>query len=252
MDPKLATQTQSMRADLWVTSVLGVNAWLVIVLWPLAFEASPGLFDIALLLPPLVLLAAGVWQLRSRLPKGKLTAQWLLLAAFPVSVVAVVASRPEPLNQTAHTPLALLLGVVSLAAYGAGSASATARSRVLRHGDHQPLATAWQPDPLPRPWLRGFVMAVTLVGALCIAVLAPSWNGFQALESAWGKAAREGGVLTAVVAAILATTVVVVFLGPALRKEPARVRSAPERRRKVASLLLLSVVGGLTYWVITR
>jgi len=233
---------------LWATLVSGLNAWLVIAAWPILFvdAVTTGVAAAASL--PLPLLAAGVLLPR----RAPATAPWLLLFAFPCSLFGAVALYPEAVEQRAFTPPALVVAVLSMLLYGASAAWAASRTAPVRRSESRALDLISPSSGRPlNPRLRRLVIALALAGAFAIAVVAPTLGGLASLQRDWGEAATRGAVFTAVVGATLASVVVAVFLGPALRADYRRATlSRRARRIRVASMLFLSLLGALTYLVI--
>ena len=213
----------------WAALVLGLNAWGVALVWPLLLEAERG----------------DGW-LRS-LPAA------LLLSVFPAALALVFASRSEALLQHALPPMALVLSWAALCAYGA-SAVAVCREPAselpARSGELQ--ASPWDAEVPERSRLQPFAIALCAAGATAIALLAPSLGGFRELSVAWGESARAGGVLTAVVGVALGAAVLAVFLGSALRAEPASRQSAPpgEVPLRVSWFLFLALLSFVTYFIV--
>ncbi len=205
------------------------------------------------MLPPLALVA-GLLLNGRKAPPARLPA-WsgdaLLLAVFPALVGLSIALRPAADNARAFGPLALSLLVLSTVAYLAMAASTASRRTVLVTADHTPLANGGHaPAAGVRERLRVALTAWILAGAFAVGVVAPTLGGIGALRAAWGETALEGGLLTAVVAAALAVTIAALFLGDSLRAIPAPRRTAEDRSLRVASLLLLTLLGAVTYFVI--
>ena len=240
----------------WAALVLGLNAWGVALVWPLllADEGAPQpLWPTAAALAPLLLgiglqpyLERGDGWLRS-LPAA------LLLSVFPAALALVFASRSEALLQHALPPMALVLSWAALCAYGA-SAVAVCREPAselpARSGELQ--ASPWDAEVPERSRLQPFAIALCAAGATAIALLAPSLGGFRELSVAWGESARAGGVLTAVVGVALGAAVLAVFLGSALRAEPASRQSAPpgEVPLRVSWFLFLALLSFVTYFIV--
>jgi hypothetical protein len=229
------------------TAASGLNAWLVIAVWPLFFGDAVTPTAIAVTSAPLLLLAAGLWTARRN------ASPWLLLLAFPWVLFAASALHPATALHRALTPIPLLAAVLSITLYGACAAWATTRPAAPpRQGDSSPLGHPSSPSVRPaNPVLRRLVIAIALSGALAIALVAPVVGGRAALERDWGEAAARGAVLTAVVAATVGSVVIAVFLGPALRADDRRPRrSRRARRTQVVVMLLLTLLGAAAYSVI--
>lgn len=231
-------------------AVLGVNVWAVLLAIPLAY--GPGPLDWArasALALPLAVLAAGTLTLR-RLSAG---ARWLLLAGFPSAVAVVMAARPELRALDAYPPLGLALGALSLAAFGGAAAFAIGRPRATRHTTRQPLASP--PSPLPgaarRTLARRLLLGGATVGALALVAVAPALGGRAGATRAWSDAAEQGALLASVVGSALATIVLGVFVGPALRANRARTEPRTSGRRVVLALLVVAS-GAVAYGLYVR
>ena len=219
--------------------MLGVNVWAVLLAIPLAYAPGPlGWARASTLAVPLAVLAAGTLALR-RLSAG---AMWLLLAGFPAAVAAVMAARPDLRALDAYPPLGLALGAVSLAAFGGAAAFAIGRPRETRRTTRQPLASP--PSPLPgaarRTLARRLLLGVATAGALALVAVAPALGGRTEAARAWNDAAEQGALLASVVGSALATIVLGVFVGPALRASRARTEPRSSARRVVLAMLVVA------------
>jgi hypothetical protein len=99
--------------------------------------------------------------------------------------------------------------------------------------------------------LRTAVVTVALAGAAAIAVAAPTRGGFDALERDWEGAAIEGGLLTAVVAAAIAVSIVAVFLPDVLRRARGPEVTTRDRVLRVGASLLTATLG-VVAWLVLR
>ncbi len=182
-------------------------------------------------------------------------ARWLLLAAFPAALAVSLALQPEPQLERALLPLPIGVAVVALGAYLAVALLALQPARNAAEAQSYPLGDGPVPDVgggHPRPLLRWWVTALMLLGAFAIAVVAPALPDFTGVEQAWGDAASAGAVLSAVVAAALAVSVVGVFLGSMLRRADAEPPpSAAEARLRIGMLLFVSLLGAVVYYTIS-
>lgn len=230
-------------------SILGVNAWLVTLVWPLGFRGELGAADIAAVAGPLALLGAGLFALGTQ---RHATATWILLCAFPAGLAAVLATRPDDWNRRAHDLPALAIEVLSLLAYAASAAVADVNAAPFLRSRSTPLGSEpWDLVPAPPRILRRALAGLACAGAFAIALVAPTLGGADAIERDWGNAAREGGVLTAVVGASVAVAVVTGFAG-ALRARRADAPRPGDARFRVASALLLAFLGAVTWFAIRR
>jgi len=236
-----------LRSNQWIVLALGLNAWVVIDVWPLAFPANQQAWQSYLLLlsPTLLLLATRGMRRRPS------AARWILLALFPVSLIAPVVVRSEIDNQLAFTPVVLLFAVLSLVAYFAFIADALSVHVPYRHCDYKSLALPGTPTIQPaRVWLRRTIVGLALLGSLCVVATGPAFSGFRGLKRDWGDASMQAGLLITLVASTLAIAVLLSFLGPALKafdgRRPARAQAA----RKLISALILSLFGLLTFYLL--
>lgn len=228
---------RAARVDAARVAVLGLNAWLVLTVLPMLLAGPQSWASAALLVLPLPALAFGV----SALSRSRRTAGAALLAGYPVLVAIAIGLLGDHVEREPYSPLGLLFGALSLLAYGAGAALAASRPQGHRPTSLRPLGSV-QPIPPDRSRVRTqlALIGVTASAATAVAVVAPMLGGRTALVAAWGDAAREAGVLVAVVAGALGTAVVALFVAPAMR---ASRRRPPTRRQIDARLVaLLSVV----------
>jgi len=215
--------------------VVGLNIGFAMLLWPL--DAMPPMDALGWGAGALLPLALGaVLVARAR----HAAASWLLLVAFPVLLALSFAMR----RADSPDPLALVLMALSLLAYGAVAASVSG------------------PTPSALPYagsVRGTFIdgrslaerlrwTLVCVAALAIVVVAPAWGGTEALHQAWGDAANEGAVLTAVVAASAGCAVMASY-AIGVTRAPNK-RSATNRRWRVALLLAATALGAVTYTLV--
>ncbi len=229
------------------TLVLGANSWLIGVLWPLLARAETSALELTLaLLSPLPLLLAA-W-----LPAERARARlrpFLLLCAHPAALGAAMVARPEGVNQQMYGPLALGLLWLSLCAYGASAATACASRGPSLRAAHVPLGKEpWDSAPAERPCSPRAFVGLCCAGAAALCLLAPAMGGLPALEQAWGEAALDGGVLTAVVGAALAVATVGVYMADGLRSATSS-EPRTDGGVRVASLLFLALLGAATYLI---
>lgn len=236
-------------ADAWRVGLLGLNAWVVIVLFPSVRVGAEGPLQVALAALALAVLAGGLWLLvRGR----RELARWILLGATPPALALPIALRPALVEREVLDPPTLLLAVVSMIAWLAATTHAVARPTRVKPALAQVLVGK-EPvsEPAARRWTRRALLAITSLGAFAIAVLAPAWTDRSARLEAWGEAADDGAVLTSVAAAIAGALVLGVVVGPGLRAERARSRDAARRRRRLALALLVATLAAAA-WLTLR
>lgn len=237
------------RLDAARVAVLGLNAWAVLVFVPLLAAGARSGWSYGLTALGLVLLAAGA-ALLARAPR---IATWLLLALFPVGLAALVATLPSLALQKTHSLFALLLGAVSLVAYGAFTAAVCARPSALRATTSKPLEPGQGGGSLRHRRVRRRVLVVAgALGAFAVAVMAPLWHGDEAAERAWGDSADEGRMLTAVAAAALGAAIMALFIGPGTRRSRSRPPTARQAYVRAAMLVMVALAGVLTWWIVTQ
>lgn len=238
---RLVSESGTVRA-----SILGVNAWLVTVLWPLASSGNPrDTMPYAIACTSLALLVAGLVALRAR-RRG--LGAWLSLCAFPASVIAATAWRSGS-SPASSDPLVLTLQALSLLAYGAAVAP-SAEAAPVASSRHVALeADALDMDPVRTRRTRAVFTLLVCIGTFLLAVLAPILGDPGAFQHEWGDATREGRVLIAVVGASTAVATVTGFAG-ALRADPDDAVAPRDRWLRVGSLLLLALLGAATWFAI--
>ncbi len=228
--------------------ILGVNAWAVVALLPLLLAGPHGIGSVAIASLPLLVLASGAMTLERLRGMSAV----LLLAAFPAVLAAVVAALPRLAQQDPASPLGLVLGALSVLTFGAQAAAAVSRPVQLRATRERPLGAM---PPLPRGtrrwWRQRALLALVGSGALAVAVLGPTLGGPASLVNAWGDAAREAALLTAVCGGALGAGAVALVVAPAMRAN----RSRPPSNRiiglRVLGLLLAVAAGTVVYFVVT-
>ena len=232
-------------ADAARVIVLGLNVWLVLLAVPLLLAEPRSVGHLVWLGLPLPVLFAGAVSLdRSRALAG-----WLLLGVYPTLLVAIVAATPQLVLQSAYSTVGLVIGAVSLVAFGAGAAYATTRPASLRPTSRRPLGSV---APIEEPTLRTLgrrlLLGAGVVGAVLVAIVAPALGGAESYGEVWGRAAPEAAVLTAVVGGALGAVTLAMFVGPTLRAPRGREPSRRQRDRRVVALLF-SVALGLAFYV---
>ncbi|MEQ9076728.1 MAG: hypothetical protein RLP09_22915, partial [Sandaracinaceae bacterium] len=97
-------------ADAWRIGLLGLNAWVVIVAFPLGRMGDLGLTDVLYASVPVAALTSGlVLNARAR----REAARWVLLAAGPVALALPVALRPALVEREVLDLPTSLLGALS-------------------------------------------------------------------------------------------------------------------------------------------
>lgn len=236
-------------------SSLGTLAWLASLGWT-ELILGPNTLSVGSAALALLPLGFGVAAYRLPLPRAGLwPARWLLLAAYPAALGLGLALHPAAELERALPPLALAGTAIALGAYLAVALLALQPERGALAVQTYPLpddpSSSARPKRRPRI-LRALLVASMFAGAFAIAVIAPGWLPNAELQRAWGDAAAAGAVLTAVVGSALAVSVVGLFLGSALRLADAEpTPSAAERRLRVASMLFLSLLGGVVYYTLS-
>ena len=223
--------------------VLGLNLWAVGLAGPalIAGDVAVALGSLATLIP----LALGIAS-RGRKHLGSA----LLLAVFPASLLMGVLALDRR-SGSAHPPLALVLGSISLLAFGAVTAQILGRPTARADVRHREMGdVAGDPSAARRRWLRRAVLAIAAVGALALALVAPFVGGEAALTTAWGDAAEAAGTLSASVGGALSALVLAAFVGPGLRSR----RSPPVTRQRwrVGMYLLVATSGAGVFILLTR
>ncbi|GAB5542542.1 MAG: hypothetical protein SangKO_023020 [Sandaracinaceae bacterium] len=255
-DPHTASlETASARrsadaADAWRIGLLGLNAWVVIVAFPLGRMGDLGLTDVLYASVPVAALTSGlVLNARAR----REAARWVLLAAGPVALALPVALRPALVEREVLDLPTSLLGAVSMLAYLAAATHALGRPMKVKPAVAQTIVGK-EPvsEPRARRWLRRALLGSTAVGAFGVAVVAPAWTDRQSQAALWGDAADDAAVLTSVVAALVAALAVGVVVGPGLRAERGQARAAPRRRRTLALAVFVAAAAGAGWVLLQR
>jgi hypothetical protein len=228
-------------------AMLGALTWLAQVGWLYAaLEKPPAAYVAA---APLLLLVAGLLVLRgSRSSVFMTAARLLLLCCYPAAVAAVIASVPEATLERIHTPWSLLSCVATLLAYMAGAAISCAEPSPAPGPQRLLAQTARPTTGGAREWVR-IAFSVTWFGAaLVLATVAPLTPPWAEVERAWGPAAADAAVFSAVVAGALSVAMVAVFLASMLRRADAEAPLRPSAlRARVAMLLLVALAGTAAY-----
>ncbi len=239
--------TPDESSERWRVGLLGVNAWVVVVLAPLV-HVDAGAASLALALLPLAALGYGVLMLGRRLEH----ARWALLLGVPLCTGGVLALAPALTEHDAYGAAGLVLAAASLVAFVAASASAVGREHGTTPATSQPLAGK-EPvvEPSARRVLRRALLGVAAAGGIAIAVLAPALADRRERVDTWGDAADDASALTAVVAAVVAAIALGTIIGPALRAVRARSEGAQRSRRRLATAMLIGTAAGVG-WLVLR
>ncbi|MCZ7682382.1 MAG: hypothetical protein M5U28_27755 [Sandaracinaceae bacterium] len=234
-------------SDRWRVAVLGVNAWVVVLLAP-AVHVGLDLAHLALALLPAAPLAYGVACLGRRVER----ARWALLLGVPAGMGGVLALDRRLTEHEAYGTAGLVLATLSLLAFVAAAASAAGREQVTTPATSQPLVGK-EPvvEPASRRVLRRALLAVSALGALAITVLAPALSARRDRAAAWGEAADDALGLTAVVAAVVAAIALGTLVGPSLRAERPRAGEPARSRRRLAGAMLIATAAGVG-WLVLR
>lgn len=244
-------------------AALGLNAWAVILVVPAAAAKPSGLSfaDIDAITMPLAVLALGLWFLRRR---GRTVATasvgsaatWLLLGCFPASLALAtigVTAVDAPWAQSGVL-VAVAVGALSLACYGAYAAAALSRPSKLREVRVRELGTNDSPGGPEhrRRRVQRLLLIGTTTGACAVAVLGPLVPVGAALEAARSQTTREVSLVAAIAAGGVGAAMIGFFVGPALR---APRRSTPPRRNvalRVAACLVVAATGAAAYVLLLR
>jgi hypothetical protein len=227
-------------------SILGVNAWLVTVLWPLAPDVNRlDVHAIAAACGSFAVLATTLLALRAG---RRALGAWFGLCAFPVSAIAIVAWRTSWPGSSAHW-LELALQALSLLAFGASVATRAEAAPLLAGRETALDAGGSDVEPARTRRLRVASTALACLGAFALAVLAPTIGAPDIFVRAWGEAARDAAVLTAVVGASVAVAWVAGF-SDALRSDHRPAVAPGDRAVRVVAFLALAALGAAAWWAI--
>ena len=187
---------RTAQVDALRVVVLGLNAWVVLLLLPWGLSEPIAPMSLLWVMTPLVALGLGAPLILSH----RLFAAWLLLGAFPVLSAFVVAFLPQLTAHPPHGTGGLALGALCLVAFGAGSALAVGRPERVRESSRRPLGTvAPVEERAGRRRGRRLLLIVGGAGAFTLALFAPGVGDVTSYEQAWGQAAGEAATLAAVV-----------------------------------------------------
>ncbi len=246
-DPGPSGGPPSVRtgAPILRVGALGLNAWAVTVALPA--RGTPLIFaDIVLISLPLLALVLGL-RMMARRSDATLG---LLAVGVPVLLVTAVAGRSDAALSDRFGTLTMILAAFSTLAYVIAAADALGRPLLLRETKETKLALAARARPSSKG-LRALVLGTTSTIALLLTIVLPALGTHASASAAWGEAADEGRVLTAIVGATIACITTAAIVGPTLRAE----RAAPTRRGEGTLTVTLSLVvaaTGAIAWAILR
>jgi hypothetical protein len=237
------------RKDRLRLAVLGVNAWLVVLVIPSVHAGVVSAIDLVTFGAPLALLVAGILLLRGDEPRF---ARWSLLAAFPAAVGALIATKPGLVELDAYGVFGASAGALSLVAFVATAARAVSRGGRTMTSETQPLVGK-EPvvEPAQRRWMRRALLALATLGVFALAVVIPAWPDRRERMASWGEASADGAVLATLVSALVAAVALGTLVGPGLRAErPTRDEPVLRRRRLAVAVLLGS--SAAVGWLVLR
>ena len=238
---------RAVRDDIVRVGLFGTSAWLAAVLLPLSLAGPDGWFPPIATTASLLPLGLGAWALRD----FRSVAPWLLLAAYPATLAAFVALLPRMTAGEPEDGFAQGIAALAVVVYGAIAAAAASRPAAIRTSTHRALGTVQPVRQSPRRrTLRRALLGGGGILAFAVAVAAPTWGGREGLRRAWGEAATEAGVLTAVIAGAVATIAVAAFLGPATRASRKPPPSRRQRQVRIALFFGVAALGSLVYWIV--
>lgn len=230
---------------------LGINVWITHVLLALVANGAPegqyfvGVFALLCLL---LGVAARMSAAFGDTERREAVARWILLGVYPGAIGLSLSLGNERVRESAYSALSMPLCAAALLAYGAAAVSACRKRPNLLEAEIH--ALNGREAQLRPKRLRRFVVGAVLLGSLAITVVAPLWPPYPRAAEAWGDAAEAGTVLTALVAMATAVSVIVVHLGSTLRRSEERGETLRQRRNRFATLLFLTLLGFVTYWIV--
>lgn len=213
-DLKRSAQLRTDRARLLI---LGIHAWVVLCLLPEETGVPPE--DVLLhVVPvwivrtiPLLFLCLGIWTL----PRANIGSRMLLLTAVPFTLA--LSARSSPSIQFGSAGLSeRCVSALAMVFYVWAAAWATSRPVWIVATKTRELPAVSIASERRRAGLQSWLIAATALGAFGIVVVAP-------LHARWALAESsqpfpiEAATLTASVASVLGTSVVALFVAPAMR-----------------------------------
>ncbi len=238
------TPNTAQRADAARVFVLGAGAWVVSIALPLINDGVGGT-ELLLGAVPLFVLVLGAIALLVH----PMLAATLLMAVFPTLSAVAIAMVERNAEADAYPAPVAIVSSIGFLIFLATASQACTRPWQLAETSERPLeGDAINPDPRRRR-LRFVVIAVAFLGALTVAVVAPSMGSAEQIVSRFGDSARGARVLAAIVAGALATVAMGGFVAPAMRRE----RRAKSRNTN-ARLAAYSVIAasGFVVWFLVR
>lgn len=225
---------------------LGLNAWAVAVALPAQIGGVFGVADAVLIALPLFGLVLGLRAMARRSE----AALGLLAVGVPVLLATAVAARADPSLSDRYGVGTTTLAALSLLAYVVATADALGRPSLVRATKETKLALAARTRP-PSRGLRALVLGTTSTVALLLAIVVPAIGTHQSAVEAWGEAADEGRVLTAIVGGAIACLVTAAIVGPSLRAARPGPARAGEGTLTVTLSLVMAATGAIT-WAVLR
>jgi uncharacterized protein YjeT (DUF2065 family) len=231
---------------------LGAHTWLVAAGWPLLRSDETGLAPWIAGLFALGALGAGAAlhafgdASAAGLRYTRDAAFWLV---FPIATCAASASAYDAAGDDTLALLPLLLGPLSLAAYGAALVSVTARAPQPIAVELTPLRAASAARP-PHALRSALPQLLFGGGAIALGLVLPALGDPAALAARWGDGRRPGAVLAAILGGALAAALLGSFLPSALRRDARDLEPRPDAALRATWYLFLSLLGAVTYYVV--
>ncbi len=227
-------------------SALGLNAWAVAVALPEQAGGAFGIADVVLIVLPLIALGLGLRAMARKNPASL----GLLAVGAPVLMVTAVAARSDPSLDDRYGTATTILAALSMLAYVVATADALGRPALLRATRETKLALTARARPSARG-LRALVLGTTSTVALLLTIVLPALGSHRSALDAWGDAADEGRVLTAILGGTIACISTAAIVGPSLRAARLGPTRPGEGTLKVTLALLVAATGAIA-WAILR
>jgi hypothetical protein len=237
----------SVGAGVVRVGALGLNAWAVAIALPASAGGVFGTADLVLIALPLVALVLGL----RALARSDRAALGLLAVGVPVLLVTGVAARADPALGERYGTVTMILAAFSTLAYVIATADVLGRPPKLHTTKESKLALGTRARPAARG-LRALVLGTTSTVAMLLAVVLPALGSHQSAMEAWGPAADEGRVLTAIVGGAIACITTAAIVGPALRAPRSGAVRPGERTLPVTLSLVVAATGAIAYAILTR